>query len=96
MIADRCHRIIHLISDRGYLPPQKLDALRAILDSWIQYARRLEAENASLREESEELSLVEDDDGDDHESIRLLRKINMAVSFDFDDLEETIDFLLEG
>ena len=96
LISDRCHRILHIIQDGGYLPPQELDALRATLDSWIQYAHRLEAENASLREENEELSEVEEEDGDDYESSRLLRKINGAVSFDFDDLEEAIDFLLEN
>jgi hypothetical protein len=41
---------------KGYIPPQELDALRAKLDYWIQYARRLEAENVSLREENERLS----------------------------------------
>lgn len=96
LIADRCHRILHLISDKGYIPPQELDALRATLDSWIQHARRHEADNASLRQENEDLSEAEDDDGDDYESSRLLRKINGAVSFDFDDLEEAIDFLLEN
>jgi hypothetical protein len=94
LIADRCHRILHLINNKGYIPPQELDALRATLDSWIQYARRLEAENTSLREENEELSEVDDKDG--YELNRLLQKINRDVNFDFDDLEEAIDFLLEN
>ena len=43
------------------------------------------------------MELGEDDNEDsDYEMRRLLRKINGEVSFDFDDLEEAIDFLLEG
>lgn len=96
LIEDRCHRILHLINEKDYIPSQELDALRATLDSWIQYSRRLEAENEKLREENEELSEADEDDDAEYEMSRLLRKINREVSFDFDDIEEAIDFLLEN
>ena len=96
LIADRCHRILGLIEGEGGLPTGEVDSLKATLESWIKYARRLEVENKTLREENEELSEEEDDEEDDYELSRLLQKINREVSFDFDDLEEAIDFLLEG
>ena len=94
LIADRYLRILDLIEGKGRLPTGEANVLRAALDSWIKQARRLEAENETLREEYEELS--EDDEDNDYEVKRLLRKINREVSFDFDDLGEAIDFLLEG
>ncbi|MFC1804167.1 hypothetical protein ACFL0D_09435 [Thermoproteota archaeon] len=48
-----------------------------------------------LREENEELSMVDDDEDEGYEMSRLLRKINRSVSFEFDCLEEAIGFLLE-
>jgi hypothetical protein len=96
LISDRCHQILHLIHSSGYVPPQEFSALRATLDQWVKYGRRLEAENAELREENEELSMVDDDVDDGYaEMSRLLRKINREISFDFDSLEEAVMFLLE-
>ena len=95
LIADRCHRILTLIEGIEGLPADEADALRATLDSWIKYARKLEVKNETLREENEVL-YEDDEEDDDYEIRRLLRKINRAVNFDFDDLEEAIDFMLEG
>ena len=95
LITDRCHRILHMIHDSRYVPPQELSALRVTLDQWIKYARGLEAENAELRVENEALSMVDDDD-DSYLVSRLLRKINREISFDFTSLEEAVDFLLEN
>jgi hypothetical protein len=64
------------------------------LDQWIKHGRRLEEENAELREEIEELSFEEDDNGY-AEMSQLLGKINREISFDFDSLEEAVEFLLE-
>jgi len=55
LIADRCHMILHMINDHGYIPPQELTSLRTTLDSWILYSRKLEAETANLREENQKL-----------------------------------------
>jgi predicted nucleic acid-binding Zn-ribbon protein len=96
LISDRCYRILHLIHQQGFVPPQEFEALRATLDQWIKYSRKLEAENAELREENEELSTEEDDEDDSYLATRLLRKINRSVSFDFDSLEEAVEFLLES
>ena len=93
LISDRCHRILHLIHQQGYVPPQEYDALRATLEQWIKYARKLEIEKAEL---TEELSDIDDDEDEGYELSRLLRKINRSVSFDFDSLEEAIEFLLEN
>ena len=96
LISDRCHRILHIIEDEGYLPPGELDALRALLEQWIKYARKLESENESLREELEEDEY--DDSDEDYEEYvsRLLEKINRETNFQWDDLEEAIDFRLEN
>ena len=59
LIADRCHRILDMIERGSRLPKWELDALRATLESWIQYARRLEAENANLHEENKKLREAE-------------------------------------
>jgi hypothetical protein len=98
LIADRCHRILHLIDEEDYLPPEEYRALRATLDSWVKYARRLEAENENLKEELEEDDddEYEDDDDDSPLVSRLLQKINRETSYEFDDLEEAVGFLLEG
>ena len=94
LIADRCHRILHLIHQQGYIPPQELAALRATLDQWTRYARRLETEKEELQEENEELSTV-DDDTAEVEMQLLLDRINRSANSDFDTLEEAIGFLLE-
>jgi hypothetical protein len=91
LIKDRCHQILHMIDNKEYLPPQEISALRALLDQWINYARNLEAENEALRDE-----LEEDDYEDDEEYIdRLLERINKEADYEFESLEEAIDFLLE-
>jgi hypothetical protein len=95
LIGDRCHRILGMIGEETSLPPEEGDALRATLEQWIQYARKLESENAELQQELEQTD-DDDDEDDSHEMNRLLRKINRSVSFEFDSLEEAIGFLLEN
>lgn len=94
LISDRCHRILHIIHQQGYIPPQELAALRATLDQWTRYARRLEKEKEELQEENEELSTV-DDDSAEREMRVLLNRINRSANSDFDTLEDAIGFLLE-
>lgn len=94
LIADRCHRILHLIHQQGYVPPQELAALRATLEQWTRYARRLETEKEELQEENEELSTV-DDDTAEVEMQLLLDRINRSANSDFDTLEDAVGFLLE-
>ena len=100
LISDRCHRILHLVDEVGYLPPDEYRALRATLDSWVKYARGLEVENQRLRdelEEEEDDDEYEDDDEEDSPLVaRLLRKINRETSFEFDSLESAVMFLLEN
>jgi hypothetical protein len=92
LIKDRCHRILHLIDFKGYLPSPENDAIRALLEQWIKHARNLEAENQALKEE-----LDEDDYEDDEEYIdMLLERINRETNFEWDSLEEAIGFLLEN
>jgi hypothetical protein len=99
LIKDRCHRILHLVDNRGYLPPQEIGALRALLEQWVQYARKLESENEELKEE-----FVEDEYEDEYEDYedyeeyvdRLLEKINRETSFQWESLEDAINFLLEA
>lgn len=94
LISDRCQRILHLIHHQGYIHPQELAALRATLDQWIRYARRLETEKEELLEENEEHSTV-DDDSAEMEMRVLLNRINRSANSDFDTLEDAIGFLLE-
>jgi hypothetical protein len=94
LIADRCHRILGLISGESSLPVEEGNALRATLESWIIYARKLEEENKQLQVEV--LETDDDYESDEDSSQRLLRKINKEVSFDFDSLEDAISFLLEN
>jgi len=94
LIADRCHRIQGLISGGSALPVEEGNALRATLESWILYARKLEEENKQLLIEASETD--DDYESDDGSTQRLLRKINTEVSYDFDSLEDAIEFLLEN
>jgi hypothetical protein len=96
LIKDRCHRILHLIDDKNYLPPRELDALRALLDQWIKYARSLEAENEELREQDDDYYVEEDDESCEEYVDSLLWKINRETNFEWDSLEDAIDFLLEA
>jgi hypothetical protein len=94
LIKDRSHLILHLVDNKNYLPPQELASLRALLEKWINYARRLEAENEELKE------LDKDDWDEDEETYeeyvdRLHRKINMETGFQWETLEDGINFLLE-
>lgn len=91
LIGDRCHRILRNLNASDYLPPREVNALRALLEQWIAYARKLEQENEALKE-------CDDDDyyNEDSEMTRLLQKINLEANFEFDSLAEAIEFLLEN
>ena len=93
LIKDRSHRILHLIDSKNYLPPRELAALRALLDRWVKYARRLEEENQELRELDDDYS---DEDGYEEYVGRLHRKINRETGFEWETLEDGINFLLEA
>jgi len=83
LLADRCHLVLHMINDKGYIPPKELTALRTTLDSWIQYSRKLEARNANLREENKKQS-------DFNERLQRERKESEQITItDDDDEDET-------
>ncbi len=90
LIADRCFRILGLIYGDSVLPVEEGKALRATLESWIQYSRRLEEEKEMLMDELDEV----DESEYDYSVERLLRKINREVSSEFEYLEDAIEFLL--
>ena len=87
MIADRCKCILETIQPGTYLPKMEIDALQSDLETWTRYARKLEKENKKLKNEIDSYDLYCEE---------LLEKINEETNFDFDDLEETVGFLLES
>lgn len=95
-ISIRCQKILQMIHQGDYVSPPEADALRASLEQWVRYGRRLEAENFGLTGRITELSLGEESDNSSARMGRLLRKINRSVSFDFRSLEEAVNFLLEN
>jgi len=89
LIKDRCHRILDLLDDKDYVSPGELAALRALLESWVGYAKKSESgENRVGDGFEDEESVVE-------YMSRLHVKVNRETGYWWETLEDGINFLLE-
>ena len=89
VIADRCRQTLNLINEPSN---PSYDSVLKNRDEWVRYANTLMAQNDDLMRQVKDL---EESEAYAEEMEYLLEKINKEIDYDFEFLEDGINYLFE-